>query len=103
MPFRHDRRDVRSDDRRDVRFEEQDGRELHGPKVSGDRDLDQQRAPRRSRGLSGCVRWLMAGLAVLGGGYYWGYQFRAAQKLSTDELRERERQELRTMGWQTSA
>jgi hypothetical protein len=45
----------------------------------------------------------MAGLAVLGGGFYWGYQFRAAQKLSADELRERERQELRTMGWQTGA
>jgi hypothetical protein len=45
----------------------------------------------------------MAGLAVLGGGFYWGYQFRAAQKLSADELKERERQELRTMGWQTSA
>ena len=103
MPFRHDRRDVRSDDRRDVRFEEQDGRERHGPDDSRERDLDQQRSPRRSRGLSGCVPWLMAGLAVLGGGFYWGYQFRAAQKLSTAELRERERQELRTMGWQTSA
>ena len=63
-------------------FGEQDGRELHGPDVSGERDLDQQRSPRRSRGLSGCVPWLMAGLAVLGGGFYWGYQFRAAQKLS---------------------
>jgi len=51
-------------------FEEQDGRELHGPDVSGERDLDQQRSPRRSRGLSGCVPWLMAGLAVLGGGFY---------------------------------
>jgi len=103
MPFRHDRRDVRSDNRRDDRFEEHDGRKLHGPDVSGERDLDQQRSPRRSRGLSGCVPWLMAGLAVLGGGFYWGYQFRAAQKLSADELKERERQELRTMGWQTSA
>jgi hypothetical protein len=51
-------------------FEEQDGRELHGPDDSRDRNLDQQRSPRRSRGLSGCVPWLMAGLAVLGGGFY---------------------------------
>ena len=67
MPFRHDRRDARSD----ARFEDQDGRELHdGPDHSGDRDLEQQQSPRRSRGLSGCVPWLMAGLAVLGGGFY---------------------------------
>jgi hypothetical protein len=101
MPFRHDRSDSRSDDR----FEEQPGREL--PDRRDDpRDRELEAAPgseRRSRGLSGCVPWLMAGLAVLGGGFYWGYNFRAAQKLSADELRERERQELRTMGWQTSA
>ena len=100
MPFRHDRSDSRSDDR----FEEQDGRELPDRSdARRDRESEAQGSVRRSRGLSGCVPWLMAGLAVLGGGFYWGYNFRAAQKLSADELRERERQELRTMGWQTSA
>ena len=96
-------------DRTDDRFEE---RELQGGEQDLDRhDRDRDRGgrqgrhePRRhSRGLGGLGPWLMASLALLAGGFYWGYQFRAAQKLSADELKQRDRQELRTMGWQTSA
>lgn len=96
-------------DRTDDRFEE---RELQGGEQDLDRhDRDRDRGgrqgrdePRRhSRGLGGLGPWLMASLALLAGGFYWGYQFRVAQKLSADELKQRDRQELRTMGWQTSA
>lgn len=58
---------------------------------------------RRERGPAGCIPWLIASLALLAAGFYWGYQFRAAQRLSAEELKERERQQLATMGWQTSA
>lgn len=70
---------------------------------SDDDDSRDGRDHRRSRGLGGCIPWLIASLALLAGGFYWGYQFRAAQRLSAEELQERERQELRTLGWQTSA
>jgi hypothetical protein len=63
----------------------------------------QAEPPRRSRGLGGCVPWLIASLALVGGGFYWGYNVRSAQKPTAEELKERERQEFRTLGWQTGA
>jgi len=75
------------------------------PEAAPSRGADQERtpAPRRSGGLAGCVPWLMACLALVGGGFYWGYNVRSAQKPSAEELKERERQEFRTLGWQTGA
>ncbi|MFZ9753771.1 MAG: hypothetical protein ACO3B3_09485 [Cyanobium sp.] len=89
----------RADDR-PPRFDD----DAEDPAVRVDRERGDGHEPERhSRGVWGCLPWLVASLALLGGGFYWGYQFRAAQKLSADELKERERQELRTLGWQTSA
>jgi hypothetical protein len=64
---------------------------------------EREPAPRRSGGLAGCVPWLMASLALVGGGFYWGYNVRSAQKPTVEELKEQERQKFRTLGWQTGA
>jgi hypothetical protein len=98
MLFRHDRADDAPSAAQAA------GEPDHHPGESGDRRGRRggRGSGERSRGL-GCGPWLIASLALLGGGFYWGYQFRAAQKLSAEELNERERQELRTLGWQTSA
>lgn len=49
------------------------------------------------------VPLLVAGLAALGGGFYWGYSFRSQQKPTAQELRAQEREQLATLGWKQSA
>ena len=57
----------------------------------------------RRNPLVAALTFLTAGIALVGGGFYWGYNFRAAQKLSPEALRQRERQELLGVGWKPSA
>lgn len=73
------------------------------PAPIGGATPEREPTPRRSRGAGGCVPWLMACLALVGGGFYWGYNVRSAQKPTPEELKERERQEFRALGWQTGA
>lgn len=59
-------------------------------------------SPRR-RPLQAAVPWLITGVALVLGGFSWGYSFRDARKASAEELRQREREELTTLGWTSSA
>jgi hypothetical protein len=58
---------------------------------------------RRPNPVEAALPWITAGLALAGGSFYWGYNVRGTQKLSPEELRQRERQELLGVGWKQSA
>lgn len=64
---------------------------------------DEPVRPRRPNPVEAALPWITAGLALVGGGFYWGYNVRADRKLSPEELRQRERQELLGVGWKQSA
>ena len=102
-------RRARADDPQPFDADGEDPGEEPEARRPGDRERDDPDGNHRGGGFRGqrhgpgCLPWLIASLALLGGGFYWGYQFRAAQRLSAEELQLREREELRTMGWQTSA
>ena len=57
----------------------------------------------RHRPLEAAAPWLITGVALVLGGFYWGYSFRDARKATAEELRQREQEELTTLGWTTSA
>jgi hypothetical protein len=59
--------------------------------------------PKRANPLEAALPWFTAGLAVLGGGFYWGYAFKAQERPTLEQLQERERQELTVLGWKPAA
>jgi hypothetical protein len=59
--------------------------------------------PKRANPLEAALPWFTAGLAVLGGGFYWGYSFKAQERPSLAQLQEREQQELTVLGWKPAA
>ena len=61
-------------------------------------------SPRRRRHpLRRLLLTLITGGALVGAGFLWGYRVRDERKLTADELRQQEQEQLRTMGWTTSA
>lgn len=60
-------------------------------------------AASRRHPLQAAVPWLITGVALVLGGFYWGYSFRDARKPTAEELRQREKEELTTLGWTSSA